>query len=204
MSNKLDFGPDWPNGRIKTSERLIATGVVWAFSMAAMGFLAFRDQRKRMRSYSIARGEPVWYSYNRNWGIWKHVVVYVHGLKFEIRIDDERGLIFTSKAEDLPAGIQIDHKHAATIPKTSRPKRMFEYRFLGTTTLDASTVQGICTDLFNGFGTYNMISNNCQHFAKDIAESIISEAERAHDYAVLSSGLARRLKFPLSPAQFGS
>lgn len=160
---------------------------------------AFCMQRIRlwlshMRMVTYSNAEPVWYSCNSEWGAWKHVVLYAHQHKFELRLQGESG---TPSYHCKPCALPTEADLNAVGPLATlqslfctRP-REHSYRLIGWTNLEIGAIDGICRNALGRFGSYSLASNNCQHFARDAAKDIIPKNQRAIDWPALSPSMVR-------------
>jgi hypothetical protein len=151
--------------------------------------LLFRSHKRTENNRSV---EAVWYSWNSEWGAWKHVVLYAHQHKFELRLEEGSGKpIYNCKPCELPAGAtRRAVGPLATLSSLFRNEE-HSYRLIGWTSLDLYTIDEICRDGIANFGRYVLPFNNCQHFAKEVAGRIIPKNQRAWDWNAMSSCLGR-------------
>lgn len=169
--------------------------------LVGIGFLVMVvciDKCLRLRSHRRLErsgiGEAVWYSWNSQWGAWKHVVLYTCQHKYELRLEEGTA---RPRYDCRPCELPEEAKQSVTgimagFTWNSRFwGQQYSYRLIGWTNLTPLAIDAICHETIANFGRYSTVLNNCQHFSRDIATRIIPKNQRAYDWPSVSSSTTR-------------
>ena len=154
-----------------------------------------REMKIRAREeMDSTQGEPVWFSRHIEHGDLKHWVLYTHGKKYELRLPDDRHFIGTAMGSGLSTSkieLRIDQwdqekelflKRQQMIDSQGKPHvEGFYICLIGWTNKAVSEVDQLFHDMKTGFGSYNILFNNCQHFVKKFSDRILVP-RKASDY----------------------
>jgi len=124
-----------------------------------------------------SRGRNVWFSRHIGQGRWKHWIIIIEDVKYELRQNHETGEFYVNIARCL-----LDHERR----EAARTKKLFpEYDnyhvcLIGWTRMKPTELETSAREVGEGWD-YNKITNNCQHYLKLFADKILVE-EKAVDY----------------------
>ncbi|KAJ3497090.1 hypothetical protein NLG97_g2167 [Lecanicillium saksenae] len=141
------------------------------------------------RESSRAHGEPVFLSHYVRNGVFRHWVLHTHSCKFELRrkaptsrFEWRGSTSLFAAGEYFEANIGTStfsmdaYKRSIAACHSPEVGRYF-YSMVGWTTLSQEEIARHCADIFNSFGNYGLVSNNCQHFLRTLADEEIAALE---------------------------
>ena len=157
------------------------------------------DVERRLREEGDhTKGEQVWFSRYIYNGRLRHWVLMTHGNKYELRRSENIG----EEGGEERAGEQkftyhvspftIDEeKRKAALAENSLPDvDGFYVCLIGWTKKTKEEVDQACTSVFEKFGKYQLVWNNCQHFLKMLADQIL--VAKAADFSWFNSNTKTR------------
>ncbi|KAJ2979339.1 hypothetical protein NQ176_g3316 [Zarea fungicola] len=171
--------------------------------------------KARLRNESSHElGEPVFVSHYIKNGVFRHWALHAHGHKFELRRKVPPSLFEWQGSTSLLAagkyyesavgnsGFSMEIYKRSVLARYSPEVGQYYYSMVGWTTLSKDEIQQRSVELFQRFGNYKLVSNNCQDFLRALANEIVTA--KAPDWAWLQSGSMRSYtygcKYPL-PAE---
>jgi hypothetical protein len=127
-------------------------------------------------------GEPVYVSRDLSRiGYLKHYVLVVRDHKYELRKDDESGRYFINIAP-----FDITREHMSRNPRwepffmsvrLGKYRHTYGHRLFGWTSFSDSEITAVCEQHAEKAVQYNLITNNCQTFARTVGKIITVDDE---------------------------
>lgn len=135
--------------------------------------ISLREKQEQDQS----RGRNVWFSRHIKQGSWKHWIIIIDNVKYELRQNHETRGFYVNIAPYL-----IDHERRKTAREETYFPEYDDYHvcLIGWTKMKPTELETSAREVGEGWD-YNKITNNCQHYLKLLADKILVE-EKAADY----------------------
>lgn len=124
-----------------------------------------------------SRGRHVWFSRHIFRGSWKHWIIIIDDVKYELRQNHETERFYVNI---VPCKLDHEQRDAARASKHFPEYCDHHVCLIGWTRLTAAEVKTCALEVGEGWD-YNRFTKNCQHYLKLLADKILVE-EKAADY----------------------
>ncbi|MCJ1334518.1 hypothetical protein MMC10_011230 [Thelotrema lepadinum] len=162
---------DGPNPFIIAAVVLIIVFIMWQKISWQISLRVTQEQ-------DDTRGSRVWFSRHIERGRFKHWILIIKDVKYELRQNHSSKDFYVNVA---PCPLDLERRNAA-IKKVKFPEYDGHYVCLiGWTRKQHDELQSIAKEVGNDWD-YSRIKNNCQHYLQRFSDRIL-ETEKAADYS---------------------